>query len=32
MVDPTGALPGLRGWPLINVLTRGRLLTFGPAG
>ena len=32
VVDPTGVLPGLRGWPLINVLTRGRLLTSGPAG
>jgi hypothetical protein len=32
VVDPTGAVPGLRGWPLINVLTRGRLLTCGPAG
>src|SRR5674476_1309589 len=31
-VDPTGALAGLRGWPLINVLRRGRLLTCGPAG
>ena len=32
VVDPTGALAGLRGWPLINVLSRGRLLTCGPAG
>jgi hypothetical protein len=32
VIDPTGALAGLRGWPLINVLTRGRLLTTGPAG
>ena len=31
--DPTGVLPQLRGWALINVLTRGRLLTStGPAG
>ncbi|MGV1029780.1 MAG: hypothetical protein ACOYBU_14880, partial [Dermatophilaceae bacterium] len=32
VLDPTGVLPGLRGWQLINVLTRGRLLTSGPAG
>jgi hypothetical protein len=33
VVDPTGGLPRLRGWPLINVLTRGRLLTSAaPAG
>jgi hypothetical protein len=32
VIDPTGALAVLRGWPLINVLTRRRLLTTGPAG
>lgn len=32
VIDPTGALAGLHGWPMINVLTRGRLLTTGPAG
>ena len=32
VIDPTGLLAGLRGWPLIGVLTRGRLLTPGPDG
>jgi hypothetical protein len=32
VIDPTGLLAGLRGWPLINVLTRGRLLTANPDG
>jgi len=33
VIDPAGALGGLRGWPLINVLSHGRLLTSaGPAG
>jgi hypothetical protein len=32
VIDPTGLLAELRGWPLINVLTRGRLLTAGPDG
>ncbi len=31
VVDPTGALPGLRG-SADHVLTRGQLLTSGPAG
>ena len=32
LADPSGALATLRGWPLINLLTGGRLLTCGPAG
>ena len=32
VIDPTGGLGELRGWPLINVFTRGRLLTPGPDG
>jgi hypothetical protein len=32
VIDPGGLLAGLRGWPLIGVLTRGRLLTPGPDG
>lgn len=32
VIDPGGLLPGLRGWPLISVLTRGRLLTSSPDG
>jgi hypothetical protein len=30
VIDPTGGLAELRGWPLINVFTRGRLLTPAP--
>ena len=32
LADPSGALAALRGWPLINLLTGGRLLACGPAG
>jgi hypothetical protein len=32
VIDPTGLLADLRGWPLINVLTRGRLLAPDPDG
>jgi hypothetical protein len=32
VIDPTGGLGELRGWPLINVFTRGRLLTPDPHG
>ena len=32
LADPSGALAALRGWPLINLITGGRLLTSGPAG
>lgn len=32
VIDPTGGLAELRGWPLINVFTRGRLLTPDPYG
>jgi hypothetical protein len=32
VIDPTGLLADLRGWPLINVLTRAGLLTPGPDG
>jgi hypothetical protein len=32
LADPSGALAALRGWPLINLLTGGRLLASGPAG
>ncbi len=32
LADPAGALAGLRGWALINLITGGRLLTSGPAG
>lgn len=32
LVDPGGAVVALRGWPLINLLTGGRLLASGPAG
>lgn len=32
LADPGGALAALRGWPLINLLTDGRLLACGPAG
>jgi len=32
VIDPTGGLAELRGWPLINVVTRGRLLTPDPHG
>jgi len=32
VIDPTGLLAGLRGWPLISALTRGRLLTPSPDG
>jgi hypothetical protein len=32
VIDPTGLLASLRGWPLINVLTRRGLLTPGPDG
>lgn len=32
MIDPTGGLAELRGWPLINVFTHGRLLTPAPHG
>jgi hypothetical protein len=31
-IDPTGLLGDLRGWSLINVFTRGGLLTPGPDG
>jgi hypothetical protein len=32
VIDPTGGLAELRGWPLINVFTHGRLLTPAPYG
>jgi hypothetical protein len=32
VIDPTGLLAGLRGWPLINVFTRGGPLGPGPDG
>lgn len=32
VIDPTGLLSDLRGWLLINVVTRGRLLTPCPGG
>jgi hypothetical protein len=32
VIDPSGLLPGLRGWALISVLTRRRLLTSSPDG
>jgi hypothetical protein len=32
VIDPGGQLAGLSGWPLISVLTRGRLLTTSPDG
>ena len=32
VIDPTGLLDNLRGWPLINVFTRGGLLAAGPDG
>jgi hypothetical protein len=32
VVDPTGLLGDLRGWPLINAFTRGQLVTPGPHG
>lgn len=32
LADPGGALAALRGWPLINLLTGGRLPASGPAG
>ena len=32
VIDPTGLLGDLRGWPLINVVTRGRLLAPCPGG
>jgi hypothetical protein len=32
LADPGAALAALRGWPLINLLTGGRLLACGPAG
>jgi hypothetical protein len=32
VIDSTGGLAELRGWPLINVVTRGRLLTPDPHG
>jgi hypothetical protein len=32
VIDPAGLLAGLHGWPLIGVLTRGRLLTPDPDG
>ncbi len=32
LADPTGALPALRGWQLINVITAGRLLSAAPSG
>jgi hypothetical protein len=32
VIDPTGLLGELRGGPLINAFTRGRLLTLSPDG
>ncbi|MFN0284041.1 MAG: DUF6431 domain-containing protein [Kineosporiaceae bacterium] len=32
VIDPTGLLASLRGWPLIGVMTQGRLLTPDPDG
>lgn len=32
VIDPTGGLGDLRGWPLINAFTHGRLLTPTPDG
>jgi hypothetical protein len=32
LADPGAALAALRGWPLINLLTGGRLLACGPPG
>ena len=32
LADPSGALAALCGWPLINLITGGRLLTSAPDG
>jgi hypothetical protein len=32
VADPTAMITTLTGWPLINLLTQGQLLTSGPAG
>jgi hypothetical protein len=32
VADPTAMITTLTGWPMINLITRGRLLTSGPAG